>query len=256
LRQAVSDVNRAPELLSPDRWGLFLDVDGTLVDLVATPGLVRIDPQLRQVVADVAARLDGALAIVSGRSIAELDWLFAPLRLPTAGVHGLERRDAAGGLHRVTGIFERLAIARLALKEMEADCPGLLLEDKGCALALHFRQVPALEERVRRAATEIAAELGDDFHVQEGSKVLEIKPSGHTKATAIEAFLAEPPFAGRVPVFVGDDMTDCDGFAAVTRHRGVAIAVGDRVTAPWRLEDPQAVRRWLATIVSSAATAR
>lgn len=245
-------MNLAPDLDPSSRWGLFLDVDGTLVDLADTPGQVRVDPALRQVVAGVAETLGGALALVSGRSITELDWLFAPLRLPSAGVHGLERRDAAGGLHHVPGVYERLAIARLTFKEMEVGLPGLLVEDKGCALAVHFRQVPALEERVRRAAAEIASSLGDDFHVQEGSMVLEIKPSGHTKATAIEAFLAEPPFAGRVPVFVGDDLTDRDGFDMVMQHHGIAVAVGDRVSAPWHLRDPAAVRTWLATLLSSA----
>ena len=208
------------------RWAMFLDVDGTLVDIESHPDEVRAAPSLRQALEHAARSLGGALALVSGRSIASLDRIFAPLCLPAAGLHGLERRDAAGRVHYPEGYARRISAARAELVDFVQSGPGLLLEDKGAALALHYRNAPELEagcvahmERARQAA-------GTDFHVQRGKMVLELKPSGHDKGTAIEAFMREPPFAGRRPVFIGDDLTDEDGFRAVNALGGLSVRVG------------------------------
>jgi trehalose 6-phosphate phosphatase len=231
---------------------LFLDVDGTLLEFASTPDGVSVDQDLIALIDSAVHVTGGAVALVSGRPIAELDRLFAPLRLPAAGVHGYERRSASGTIYQQSAIDESLRKARQAVDEFVSAHHGLLLEDKETALALHYRGAPHLEELAKVAMARIVQTLSPEYELLEGEAVVEIKPSSHDKATAIEAFLREPPFKGRVPVYIGDDLTDYDGFAAVRKHRGHAIAVGDRVSAPLRLENPAAVREWLRAFVQRA----
>lgn len=228
-------------------WALFLDVDGTLLDIMAHPDEVRAAPRLRRLLGTAAAWLGGAVALVSGRSIASLDAVFHPLRLPAAGLHGLERRDAGGRVHYPTGYAERIAAARGALLEFVQSEAGLLLEDKGAALALHYRGAPALEQECRRRIELAREAAGEDFHVQHGKMVYELKPSGRDKGTAVSDFMAEAPFRGRRPVFVGDDVTDEDGFRAVNALGGISIRVGDsdRSAAQRAAADVAAILDWL-----------
>ncbi len=235
---------------------LFLDVDGTLLELAVTPDQVQVEPSLLRLLDHVRGALDGALALVSGRSIQRLDQLFAPLILPVAGLHGHERRDAAGVMHSPLLSRAPLAEARDSLQELLTAHPGLLLEDKGLALALHYRCAPQTQSRVRSAMCRVARDLAPDFELLEGDLVLELKPARSSKATAVEAFLREPPFAGRRPVYVGDDVTDFDGFAAVRRHDGIDVAVGSRVSARWHLSGPAAVRGWLDALWRAWSAAR
>jgi trehalose 6-phosphate phosphatase len=241
--------NAAP---APSReWCLFLDVDGTLVEIADTPSAVVVDPSLNDLLAAVSQRLDGALALVSGRSIATIDQLFAPLKLPAAGQHGAERRDAGGRLSvQDSGPDASFALARASLRAYVAAHPGTLLEDKGSTLAVHYRLAPEFEESVRRAITAACAPIGARYEVQAGKRVFEIKPRGFTKATAAEAFMSERPFTGRTPVFVGDDLTDEPGLRFAERAGGVSIAVGDRLRGQWHLNDPGEVRRWLGAIAA------
>jgi trehalose 6-phosphate phosphatase len=229
-----------------DDWALFLDVDGTLLEIAAIPAAVRVPERAIGLLRSLHARLGGALALVSGRRIADLDALFAPLSLPVAGVHGAERRDAAGN-RSTPDRGSRLTPARRVLAAWQAAHAGTLLEDKGAALALHYRAAPEWEGAARRAAIEALAAVGPEFHLQEGKKVLELKAYTTGKGSAIAAFMQEPPFLGRVPVFVGDDVTDEDGFETVNRLDGYSIAVGlERLTrARWRLSDEREVLRWL-----------
>ena len=232
------------------QWCLFLDVDGTLIELTDSPLDTFADPELKTLLGHVAERLGGALALVSGRGIAYLDALFAPLRLPAAGLHGVERRKASGEMHGASFVDTQLTAARAAVTALVQSHPGTLAEDKGRTLAVHFRMAPDCEAAVREALTAIAKPLGSNYHIQEGSMVLEIKPRGFTKATAIKAFMAEPPFSGRKPVFIGDDLTDRDGFRLVEDRGGLSIAVGDRVKGQFRLENAAAVRGWLREIAA------
>jgi trehalose 6-phosphate phosphatase len=209
------------------RWALFLDVDGTLLEIRTHPDAVHAPPRLKTLLAAARASLDGALALVSGRAIASLDRIFAPLYLPAAGLHGLERRDAGGRVHYPAGYADRIAVARHGLLDFVQSAPGLLLEDKGAALALHYRNAPELAEQCRHRMATARAAAGEDFHVQQGKMVLELKPSGQDKGTAVREFMAEPPFRGRRPVFIGDDVTDEDGFAAVNALGGLSIRVGE-----------------------------
>ena len=231
-------------------WCLFLDVDGTLIEFGDSPADTRVDDDLKRLLRAVDRNLGGSLALVSGRSIENLDAMFAPSRFAAAGLHGVERRGLSGEIQRAQFADAVLDRARASMRAFVDRNPGAILEDKGAALALHFRMTPHLEQSARRLLSGIAADLGERFHLLEGDKVVEIKPSLVNKATAIEAFLLEAPFLGRTPVFVGDDITDQDGFRAVELHGGVSIAVGDRVSAQWRLENSVAVRAWLERIAA------
>jgi trehalose 6-phosphate phosphatase len=229
-----------------DDWALFLDVDGTILQIAATPTAVSVPERAVGLLARLRARLAGALALVSGRPIADLDRLFTPLRLPVAGAHGTERRDATGRVHR-RDCSAALASARHVLAAWAASHPGVILEDKGAALALHYRGVPELESAARGAMAAALVAAGPEFHIQDGKKVVEIKVDAVSKGSAIAQFMTEPPFLGRLPVFLGDDLTDEDGFEMVNRLGGYSVAVGvSRAThARWHLRDDKQVLAWL-----------
>lgn len=228
---------------------LFLDIDGTLVAHAARPDDVRIDPELVELLGQLALRLDGALALISGRPLEEVDALFEPLQLPAAGQHGAERRDARGVLHHHPSRATRLARALPTLRHEAGRLPGLLLEEKGASVALHFRSARSLAGEAERLMQAVLLRVGDDFALQPGKCVIELKPSGVDKGTAIAAFLGEAPFAGRVPVFAGDDLTDEFGFGLVNRRGGVSIKVGGGGTvAQFRFANARSVRGWLARL--------
>jgi trehalose 6-phosphate phosphatase len=224
---------------------LFLDLDGTLLHLRDDPATIPADPPLLELLDACSSRLDGALAIISGRPIAELDICFAPLRFAAAGIHGAERRGAggttageSGGDARLRGVAERWARAI-------QDMPMTQLEDKGASLALHWRRAPRYAPALRELATAALRGLGAGFRLLEGNCVIELLPLGVDKGDAVRAFLNEPPFQGRRPVYVGDDTTDIPGFAAARHAGGHGIAVGQRVTADYHFADVDAVRGWL-----------
>lgn len=238
--------SRRPPPAPDDAWAYFFDLDGTLVDLEPAPEDVRVDGDLRALLDGLHRTAGGAVALISGRSLADLDRLFAPARWPAAGQHGTERRDAAGRVTRHDLAPERLAEARERLRAAAERHPGLRLEDKGLTLALHYRGAPRLASHAHRLAAAALADLGPDFRAQTGKRIVELKPAGHDKGQAVLAFMREPPFAGRVSVFVGDDVTDEWGFAAVNELGGHTVKVGPgRTAARWRLRDVAAVRAWL-----------
>ena len=158
---------------------LFLDIDGTLVEFTNTPSETHADPEIKTLIAALAARLRGALALVSGREIRTIDALFAPLKLPASGLHGGERRDAAGVLYGHDGADDALSEARAALNQLARAHSGVLIEDKGRNLAVHFRLAPQSEALVRGAVAAIAAPLLDRYQLQEGIMMLELKPKGY-----------------------------------------------------------------------------
>lgn len=218
------------QLPLPDRgaqWAFFLDVDGTLADIAPHPEAVAIADHARDTLSRLADGCAGAVALVSGRSIADIDRLFAPLHLPVAGLHGIERRDAAGRISRAEIDPRRLDAVRARLGAFADAHPGALVEDKGLALALHYRQAPEAGDAAQALAAELASESGAALVVQRGKMVVELRPAGANKGTAVAAFMTEPPFAGRTPVFVGDDVTDEAGFATINAMGGVSIRVGD-----------------------------
>ncbi len=237
----------APPLDPTQPVAIFLDFDGTLVHIVDRPDLTHVPASLLATLEDVYDALDGALALITGRPIADLDELLAPLRLPAAGVHGMEFRDSSGAVEAVAAppLPEWARAEAGALAGLD---PGLLMEDKVHGVALHFRQAPALEGRVRDAMQRIVARLGVDFVLQEGKMVVELRPACASKGTAVSRFMSQPPFAGREPVFIGDDVTDEDAFRVVNDMGGYSIKVGERAAdsaARHELADVGAVRSWL-----------
>lgn len=239
---------RPPE--PADDWALFLDVDGCLVDFADTPDAVSVPPRLRETLDDLANRLDGALALVSGRPLSGIDALFAPLRLSAAGLHGLERRSAHGAL-QPPAAPAALARVRDEAARLARQWPGVVVEDKGVAMALHWRAAPAARDPLRAFADAALPRL-PGYQLQHGNHVVELRPATGDKGSAIDALLEEPPFRGRVPVFAGDDITDESGFAVVNRRGGLSVLVGDREpsAAHFALPGPGAVRRWLAEAVA------
>jgi trehalose 6-phosphate phosphatase len=226
-------------------WCVFLDVDGTLIELTDSPGAAFADQELKVLLGTVAERLGGALALVSGRSIQYLDTLFEPLRLPVAGLHGVARRSASGVMYGASFINAELDRVRPVVNALVEAYPGTSVEDKGQAIAVHFRMAPQHESRLRESLAAIIKPMCSNYHIQEGSMVLELLPRGFSKGAAIKMFMQEPPFSGRRPVFVGDDLTDQGGFQSVEEQGGISIAVGDRVRGQFRVDGPAAVRRWL-----------
>lgn len=232
-------------------WCLFLDVDGTLLELADTPGGVAVDAALQPLLTRLRAVSQGAVALVSGRTIENIDRLLGTDGLPVAGLHGCERRDARGAMHVAPVAREQLSDLRAGLERLVTRHPELLLEDKGAGLALHFLKARELEHELRAEVALLAAPLVPKFAVLDGHAVIEVKPAAHTKDSAVMAFMEEAPFAGRTPIFIGDDQTDYGGFAAVRRHDGMAIAVGPRVKAEYWLPGPAAVRSWLEQLVTA-----
>ena len=229
----------------PD-FAFFLDIDGTLLEIAATPKAVHMAKDDCKLVAALYDKADGALALVSGRSLAMIDELFSPMRLPAAGQHGVERRDARGRVHKPSLSDDLLARAAEPIRAFAQQHAGLVFEHKGYSMALHYRLAPQLASAAHAVVREAARELGDGVEVQRGKMVAELKPAGHDKGRAIEAFMKERPFARRVPVFLGDDLTDEHGFRVVDRLGGHSIKVGAGPTvARWRLPNPSAARAWL-----------
>ena len=238
-------------------WALFLDVDGTLLDHAERPDAVRPGAAEFGLLDALQRAAQGALALISGRSVAALDAMFAPLRLAAAGQHGIERRDAAGGAHRHAPPSQALRGIAARIGEFAARHEGLLFEDKGLNLALHYRLAPQMESAAHAALGEAAAQLGAGFELLRGKMVVELKPSGRDKGSAIEEFMREAPFAGRRPVFIGDDQTDEYGFGVVNRLGGESIKVGAGASAArWRIADARAVRAWLAEWAAHAGGGR
>ncbi len=233
---------QTPPRLTPDA-ALFLDFDGTLVALAETPEAIEVPPALVALLTDLHGLLGGALAVVSGRQIDSIDRYLAPLRLPAAGEHGVQRRDAEGHMREQRP--PDLVAVLDAANELAGAHAGLLVERKHAAIALHYRMAPELEDICRQTMLRVI-DGQPQFELLHGKFVFEVKPAGVNKGGAIDAFLREAPFAGRVPVFAGDDTTDEHGFAVVQPRGGIAIKVGSGPSlAEHRLESPRAVYEWL-----------
>lgn len=230
--------------MDPKGLAMFLDLDGTLVDIAGHPEKVVVSDTLRKTLGRLQVACDGAIALVSGRSIAGIDRHLTPLVLPVAGQHGLERRTAAGNRIELAG-RELLPAVRQALDTLLRNQAGVLVEDKGLGLAVHYRQRPALASWLHRCLRQLVTER-PGLTLLRGKRVVEIKPAGADKGRAIAEFLAEAPYHGRRPVFVGDDVTDEAGFATVNAAGGITVKVGaGRTAASNRLPDVEAVLAWL-----------
>jgi len=239
---------RSPPAAQPG-WAYFFDLDGTLIDFAATPAEVRVGTEVRALLEQLHRATEGAVALMSGRAIAEIDRLFPHARLPAAGQHGLERRGASGRLTRHAVPSRRIERVRLRMATALAGKSGLLLENKGLSLALHYRRAPQLGGYAHRLARSMLPVVGRRFCIQRGKYVVEMRPAGKNKGVGVLEFMKEAPFRGRIPVFVGDDATDEYGFATVNKLGGHSIKVGPgRTAARWRLRNVKAVEQWLRSI--------
>lgn len=246
----------SPPSLDPDRTALFLDYDGTLVPIAPTPDAAVADDALRDLLAALDRRLDGALALVSGRRVADLDGFLAPLRLTVAGLHGLELRRRDGRLVDCGDAGRVLDRSRDALRRLGARYPGTLVEDKRLTVAFHYRNAPAAEGEALALAERLAAESGGGLQLLRGKMVVELLPAGRDKGRAITDLMALSEFAGRRPVFVGDDVTDEAGFMAANAQDGISIRVGTRndgTAARWQLPDVATLRDWLGSCIDGTA---
>ena len=239
LRAAVPDFNEC---------ALLLDIDGTLLDLAPTPREVWVPPDLVRTLPRLLARTSGALALVSGRSVNDIDLIFAPMQFPAVGGHGAEMRlspDSEAVSSRAPPMDKELKRRLAALAKLS---PGILLEDKGYSLALHYRLAPDAEKAIYDAVSAIRADLPNaPIEVLPGKSVCEIKHSGFTKATGVLELMNHAPFKGRRPVFIGDDVTDESVFAIMPDLNGLAFSVGRRARGiAGHFDEPRDVRAWLA----------
>jgi trehalose 6-phosphate phosphatase len=235
------------------KTAILLDIDGTLLDLAPTPHDVRVPPTLRRTLERLHECTSGALALVSGRSLDDIDLIFKPLKLSAVGGHGAEIRHLANGsANRSVALPLDDELKQQLFNIAQLD-PAIIIEDKDYSLAIHYRLAPDKRRAIEDAIDEIGAELPpDSIEVLPGKAVIEVKKIGFNKGTAIRELMSQPPFAGRRPVFVGDDTTDETAFAVMPEFDGLAVSVGRMVPGvAKRFETPSDVRRWLERIAKS-----
>jgi trehalose 6-phosphate phosphatase len=211
----------------PDNWAVFLDIDGCLLDLAPTPDEIFVPPELPGNIERLRMKLSGALALVTGRALVYADALFDPFPFPIAGLHGAEMRGADGSQIYADAppAFARL---KAALVEETKDMQGVLIEDKGGAVAAHYRLAPEYELTLGERMRAFAEAAGPNWALQLGKMVYEIRPARASKGDAVERFLSEPPFNGRLPIALGDDLTDESMFAVANARGGLTFRVGQR----------------------------
>jgi trehalose 6-phosphate phosphatase len=256
-QEAAPDAVPVPRSLVPhlSETAILLDIDGTLLDLAPTPREVWVPPGLAKTLNRLLARTSGALALVSGRSLNDIDLIFAPEIFPAVGGHGAEMRlatDSEAVAAHAPPMDKELkrrlaAIARLS--------PGILLEDKGYSLALHYRLAPHAEKAIYEAVSLIRADLPNaPIEVLPGKSVCEIKHSGFTKASGVRELMTHEPFKGRRPLFIGDDVTDESVFAIMPDMDGLAFSVGRRAQGvAGHFDEPSDVRAFLAHLLDDEA---
>ncbi|MFI0846315.1 trehalose-phosphatase [Mesorhizobium sp. IMUNJ 23232] len=232
-------------------FALFLDIDGTLIEHQAHPDGIAVDDELRDLLVAAGEAVDGALAFVTGRSVAMVDRIFAPLAIPVAGLYGLEHRLTPGGRIETADEPEDVAAVAEAMQREFAEAPGVYFERKGPVLAIHTRAAPEAFDAVKASAEAALARLPAGYRIVAGNAGLEFLPVGALKSAAIDRFMQIEAFKGRVPVFIGDDVSDESGFAFVNEVGGVSIRVRPRgeTEARHTLPDVAAVRKWLAEAI-------
>ena len=227
---------------------LFLDVDGTLLEFCNNPDDVYPGVELNLILKSLSSLLKGALALVTGRRVLEIDRIFHPLQLPVGGQHGLEHRDAEGNFKLVKNLKFPENI-RSQIQYFGEIYPECAIEDKSLTMAIHFRRAPKLEEKVLKFVNKLI-EGEKHFHAISGNMVIEIKPLGVDKGQSIALFMENEPFVDKLPIFIGDDVTDEDGFRYINANNGISIKVGTRTSslARYNLNNVNAVHDWLGSL--------
>lgn len=233
------------------RYSVFLDFDGTLVEIADRPDDVYVDDSTLRMLEAMLSKVGGAVALISWRDIEVVDRLLYPLVLPVAGVHGLQRRDAAGLLHPTIIDQQMMDAITAEIEKALGQEPGVIVEKKFGAVALHSRLRPDFEARCHALAREIVRDR-PALTLAQGKMVSEIKFEGNDKAAVIEAFLNEAPFNGRIPIFAGDDATDESGFSAVNTRGGISIKIGKGpASAKFRAGSVLEFRAWLEELATT-----
>ena len=258
LEQEIASADQVPEQLAErdlarrlDEFAVLLDIDGTLLDLAPTPREVWVPPDLSKTLNRLLDKTSGAVALVSGRSLNDIDLIFAPEQFPAVGGHGAEMRlesDSEAVATHAPPMDKELKRRLAAIAKLS---PGILLEDKGYSLALHYRLAPHAEKAIYAAVSLIRADLPNaPIEVMPGKCVCEIKHSGFNKASGVIELMTHDPFKGRRPIFIGDDVTDESVFAIMPELRGLAFSVGRRAKGVVsHFDEPRDVRQWLARLV-------
>jgi len=240
-----------------DRCALLLDIDGTLIDLAPTPEAIHVPRELPEHLAQLLRLTSGALALVSGRMVCDIDAIFAPFKLPAVGGHGAEMRlrpDSDVSAASVLPMDKHLKARFIAIAKAD---PGILVEDKGYSVALHYRLAPSMQRYIYDAVAAIRADLPEaPIEVLAGKFVVEIKHEGFSKATAVRELMTHPPFAGRHPIFLGDDVTDETVFGIMPDIDGLAYSVGRKAQGvAGHFDSPHDVRLWLARLIADSSRA-
>ena len=232
-----------------DRLALLLDVDGTLLDIAPTPQSISVPADLRDTLGRLWRLTGGALAFVSGRPLAELDLFFSPLKLPAIAGHGAEVRLADGTVHRATTFLDPQLKAEIA--SIADERPGVVIEDKGYSIAVHYRQAPHLGHEIRDEVSAVCARFSSArLEILPGKSVVEVKQPSFNKGTAVRDLMQHAPFTGRTPIFIGDDVTDEAAFEVMPEFGGIGFSVGREVQGiAGTFETPADVRRWIAEMV-------
>jgi trehalose 6-phosphate phosphatase len=232
---------------------LYLDIDGTILDLAPSPDAVEVPVWMVPLLQRLSRKLDGAVAFVSGRTIAAIDHLFRPLTLPAVGVHGGEIRTPNGEIMVDEQLTAELQSAEPLLREAIERIRGVQLENKRSVIALHYRSVPERGREVLKVAELVASSLGSQFGVLMGKCVVEIRPRHLTKGAAMRRLMERAPFRNRTPIFAGDDSTDEDAFEVVNELGGISLRVGEEAptAARFRLADPDQLRGWLLQVADA-----
>jgi trehalose 6-phosphate phosphatase len=252
------DMELAETSLIPDlrKCAILLDIDGTILDLAPSPQQVWVPPGLRRTLARIDDLTGGAMALVSGRSLSDIDLIFSPLQLAAIGGHGAEMRTSSDATPylRATPLAAALKRKLASITELG---PGILAEDKDYSLALHYRLAPDMETELRDAVETICAQAPHGtIEILPGKQVIEIKPAGINKAEAVRELMSFPPFTGRNPIFIGDDTTDEPVFGVIAKFGGLAFSVG-RIMADsnGHFDKPESVRAWLTRVAAEGVSA-
>jgi len=246
---------RAARVRQPPRadvnWAWFFDVDGTLVEIAPTPSSVVVNDDLPGIISRLHELSGGAVSLITGRAIADVEKILPLPGVAVAGQHGLEIRAASGGVTVRSSTRADLEAIERELIHLAKHHAGLIVEHKGESIALHYRRAPKLAGYVHRVMRNLQSTYGRDLVIQKGKRVVELKPAHAEKGSAISELMLRPPFKGRTPAFVGDDITDETGFKLINQMGGHSIKVGSGTTAAkWRLNDVTAVREWLSEAVT------
>ncbi|RBO95444.1 trehalose-phosphatase [Pseudochrobactrum asaccharolyticum] len=243
---------------SLSKHAFFFDLDGTLLDIASAPDKIQLPQQLYDILSHLHWHLDGALALITGRPVSFVDTIFPSHSFEIAGLHGAQIRNSDGSI-RALKIDDRFRAAKRYIEDTLTDYPDIKLEDKEVALALHYRSNPRLQKTTKDIINKAASITGDNWTVQHGKMVAELRPAGSDKGSALDHFMAKPAFQSRIPIAFGDDLTDEAMFAAAHKYSGASAKIGaslQQSCAMSLISSPSALRNWLTEVIAAQGTLR